>query len=179
MPPVIVPRKTVAEVRKLIDEVDPGQTVEVALSTARIRFQVDERGAALAPDRRHLSRLPAGDPERQRQAPGRADQGAFARRSTGSRHLDREVARDQAQSRRGKLTLSAISPDAGRAVEELDVGYGSDPLEIGFNARYILDMSSQIEGDEVEFAMADAGSPTLVRDPKDSSTLYVLMPMRV
>jgi DNA polymerase-3 subunit beta len=40
-------------------------------------------------------------------------------------------------------------------------------------------MSSQIVGDEIELAMADAGSPTLVRDPKDASTLYVLMPMRV
>ena len=79
----------------------------------------------------------------------------------------------------GRLTLSAISPEAGRAVEELDVSYPSEPLEIGFNARYMLDMSAQIEGDEVEFAIADAGSPTLVRDPKDSSTLYVLMPMRV
>jgi len=78
-----------------------------------------------------------------------------------------------------RLTLSAISPDAGRALEELDVQYAGEALEIGFNARYILDMNSQIEGDEVEFAMADAGSPTLVRDPKDSSTLYVLMPMRV
>ena len=79
----------------------------------------------------------------------------------------------------GRLTLSAVSPDAGRAVEELDVGYASEPLEIGFNARYILDMSTQIEGEEIEFAIADSGSPTLVRDPKDDSALYVLMPMRV
>ena len=70
-------------------------------------------------------------------------------------------------------------PEAGRAVEELDVDYPSEPLEIGFNARYLLDRSLQIEGDEIEFAVADSGSPTLVRDPKDDSALYVLMPMRV
>jgi DNA polymerase-3 subunit beta len=77
------------------------------------------------------------------------------------------------------MTLSVISPEAGRAVEELDVSYHDDPLEIGFNARYMLDMSAQIEGDDLELAIADAASPMLVRDPKDSSTLYVLMPMRV
>jgi DNA polymerase-3 subunit beta len=79
----------------------------------------------------------------------------------------------------GRLTLSAVSPDAGRAVEELDVDYADQALEIGFNARYMLEMSAQIEGDEIELAMADAGSPTVVSDPKDSSTVYVLMPMRV
>ena len=79
----------------------------------------------------------------------------------------------------GRLVLSAISPDTGRAVEEIDVAYGGEPIEIGFNARYILDMSGQIEGGDIELALSDAGSPTLVRDPKDSSTLYVLMPMRV
>ncbi len=179
MPPVIVPRKTVGEVRKLIDEVDAGQTIEVALSTARIRFKVDR--AVLR------SRLIDGTfPDYQRVIPSgndkllrRADQGAFRGGRSGRDISTEKIARDQAQPGRGQLTLSAISPDAGRAVEELDVSYVSDPLEIGFNARYILDMNSQIEGDEVEFAMADAGSPTLVRDPKDSSTLYVLMPMRV
>ena len=79
----------------------------------------------------------------------------------------------------GKLTLTAISPDAGRGVEEVDADYKSDAMEIGFNARYILDITGQIEGKEIELALADAGAPTLVRDPKDSSTLYVLMPMRV
>ena len=179
MPPVIVPRKTVGEVRKLIDEVDPGQTIEVALSTARIRFKVDR--AVLR------SRLIDGTfPDYQRVIPSGNDKLLLARTKELSEAVDRVAIISTEKSRaiklslaEAKLTLSAISPDAGRAVEELDVSYVSDPLEIGFNARYILDMSSQIEGDEVEFAMADAGSPTLVRDPKDSSTLYVLMPMRV
>ena len=84
MPPIIVPRKTVGEVRKLIDELDAEQTVEVALSTARIRFEV---GRAVL-----RSRLIDGTfPDYERVIPtgndklaGRADQGALARRSTGS-----------------------------------------------------------------------------------------------
>ena len=179
MPPVIVPRKTVGEVRKLIDELDAEQTVEIALSSARIRFQV---GAAVL-----RSRLIDGTfPDYQRVIPSGNDKLLLAPTKLFSEAVDRvaTIATEKGRAIKlsiadSRLTLSAISPEAGRAVEELDVTYASDPLEIGFNARYILDMNSQIEGDEVELAMADAGSPTLVRDPKDSSTLYVLMPMRV
>jgi DNA polymerase-3 subunit beta len=80
---------------------------------------------------------------------------------------------------KGTLVLSANSPEAGSATEELEVTYQSGPLEIGFNSRYLLDITQQIEGDGVRFTMADAGSPTLVRDVADGSALYVLMPMRV
>jgi DNA polymerase-3 subunit beta len=79
----------------------------------------------------------------------------------------------------GKLTLSVNNPDSGSATEELSVEYGFDPLEIGFNARYLLDISGQLESGTAEFQLADPGSPTMVRDGKDASALYVLMPMRV
>ena len=79
----------------------------------------------------------------------------------------------------GSLTLSATSPENGTALEELEVGYGSTPLEIGFNSRYLLDMTQQIEGDGVQFILADSGAPTILRDAGDHSALYVLMPMRV
>jgi len=79
----------------------------------------------------------------------------------------------------GKLTLSVNNPDSGSATEELAVDYGYDPLEIGFNARYLLDISQQLDSNTAEFQLADPGSPTMVRDVKDTSALYVLMPMRV
>ncbi len=79
------------------------------------------------------------------------------------------------------LTLSAASPEQGTATEELDadrVNYASAPLEIGFQARYLNDITDQIDG-EVEFHFSDGAAPTIVRDAGDSSALYVLMPMRV
>jgi DNA polymerase-3 subunit beta len=79
----------------------------------------------------------------------------------------------------GKLILSVTNPDSGSATEELEVEYASDALDIGFNSRYLLDITEQIVGAEARFLMADAGSPTLVRDGADESALYVLMPMRV
>jgi DNA polymerase-3 subunit beta len=179
MPPVIVPRKTIAEIRKLIDDVDAEQTIEVALASARIRFKV---GRAVL-----RSRLIDGTfPDYERVIPAGNDKLLVAPTKALSEAVDRvaTIATDKSRAvklnlAKGRLTLSAVSPDAGRAVEELDVSYASEPLEIGFNARYILDMSAQIEGDDIEFAIADSGSPTLVRDPKDDSALYVLMPMRV
>ena len=77
------------------------------------------------------------------------------------------------------LTLSASSPDNGTAVEEIEVAYDKEALEIGFNSRYLLDITQQVEGDTAQLAMADGASPTIVRDLSDDSALYVLMPMRV
>ena len=108
------------------------------------------------------------------------------------------LSREEGQNRRGKqsaatrksravklslgknqLTLTASSPDAGNAEEEITVRYAGPPIEIGFNARYLLDIAEQIEGEGARFRMADAAAPTLVEDIADQSALYVLMPMRV
>ena len=80
---------------------------------------------------------------------------------------------------RGNLVLSATSPENGTATEEIEVRYSASPIEIGFNSRYLLDITEQIGGEGAQFAMADAASPTVVRDSADGSALYVLMPMRV
>jgi DNA polymerase-3 subunit beta len=179
MPPVIVPRKSVGEVRKLIDDLDDGAPVELALSNARIRFKV---GPAVLrsrlidgtfPDYERV--IPSGN-DKQMVAPTRLLSEAVDRVATISTEKSRAIKLSLAGNR---LRLNAVSPDAGRAEEEIDVAYAGEPLEIGFNARYILDMSLQITGDDIELLMADAGSPTLVKDPKDDGTLYVLMPMRV
>jgi DNA polymerase-3 subunit beta len=77
------------------------------------------------------------------------------------------------------LTLSASSTDASSADEDIEVSYDGAEMEIGFNARYLLDIASQVESDTIEFALADQGSPSLVRAPGDEATLFVLMPMRV
>ncbi len=77
------------------------------------------------------------------------------------------------------LVLSATSAENGSAVEEIEVSFSGEALEIGFNSRYLLDIAQQIEGEEAQFQFSDAASPTIVRDAGDESALYVLMPMRV
>ena len=79
----------------------------------------------------------------------------------------------------GKLVLSVTNPDSGSATEELEVEYAADPLDIGFNSRYLLDIAAQIEGEVAVLKLADPGSPTLMHDRDARGALYVLMPMRV
>jgi len=79
----------------------------------------------------------------------------------------------------GKLTLSVTNPDSGSATEELEVDYDSSALDIGFNARYLLDITSQLDSDTALFKLADPGSPTVIQDRDGAAALYVLMPMRV
>ncbi|HEC90972.1 MAG TPA: DNA polymerase III subunit beta, partial [Alphaproteobacteria bacterium] len=80
---------------------------------------------------------------------------------------------------KGSLVLSASSPDSGDATEELEVDYDGGDLEIGFNSRYLLDITQQIEGDNARLSLSDAASPTILREQVDTGALYVLMPMRV
>jgi DNA polymerase-3 subunit beta len=79
----------------------------------------------------------------------------------------------------GKLLLSVTNPDSGSATEELEVEYGAEPLDIGFNSRYLLDIAAQLDGEAAVLKLADPGSPTLIQDREGKGALYVLMPMRV
>jgi len=79
----------------------------------------------------------------------------------------------------GQLELSVTNPDHGTASEELAVEFEPESFEIGFNARYLLDIIGQIRSENAVFLFNDAGSPTLVREDGEAKALYVLMPMRV
>ena len=177
MPGVIVPRKTVGELRKLIDEI--GDDIEIALSDTSARFAFDN--AVLT------SKLIDGTfPDYERVIPTGNDKSLNVDCRSFADAVDRVATISTEKSRAVKLSaagnnlvLTASSPDSGTAREEIEVDYDADAIEIGFNARYLLDIAQQIEGGEAEFIVADAASPTIVRDSADDSALYVLMPMRV
>ncbi len=179
MPGVIVPRKTVAELRKLLEEAT-GE-VECALSDTRVQFTVGtvqltsklidgtfpEYERVIPRDNEKVLRVGKKDFA---EAVGRVSAISSERSRPVKMSLDRDL-----------LVLSAASPEQGSASEELDgdrVKYDFGPLEIGFQARYLNDITDQIGG-EVEFLFRDGAAPTVVRDAGDSSALYVLMPMRV
>src|SRR5690606_10528272 len=177
MPGVIIPRKTVGELQKLID--DPDVAVAVELSDTKIRFTI---GSVVL-----TSKLIDGTfPDYQRVIPTANDKTLIIDRQAFSQAVDRVSTISTERGRAvklalgdGQLVLTVNNPDSGSATEELSADYGSDPLEIGFNARYLLDVTGQLEGDQVRFLLADAGSPTLIQDDSDPDSLYVLMPMRV
>ncbi|MEI6204296.1 MAG: DNA polymerase III subunit beta, partial [Enhydrobacter sp.] len=177
IPGVIVPRKAVGEVRKLLDESDG--SVDIELSDTRIRFAsgnvtlVSKLIDGTFPDYERV--IPTGN-DKVLDVPCKEFARAVDRVSTISTEKSRAIKLAVAK---GVVTLSATSPDAGSATEEIEVEYKFDAIEIGFNSRYLLDITEQITGADARFLMADAGSPTLVRDGSDESALYVLMPMRV
>ena len=100
--------------------------------------------------------------------------------------VDRVATISQERSRAVKLTmeqdmltLSVNSPDAGSAAEELVVAYPDEPMEIGFNAKYLLEIASQVDRENAVFLFNNPGDPTLVREGDDAPAVYVVIPMRV
>ncbi len=177
IPGVIIPRKTVGELRKLIEDVD-GE-VEVALSETKIRFAF---GATVL-----TSKLIDGTfPDYQRVIPSGNDKivkincrefaNAVDRVSTISSEKSRAV---KLSINDGSLVLSASSPENGSAEESIEIEYGGSEIEIGFNSRYLLDIAQQIGGEKAELSLRDSASPTVMREESDDQALYVLMPMRV
>ena len=177
MPGVIIPRKTVGELVKLLDDSD--ESVRIALSDSRIEFRFSDVTLS--------SKLIDGTfPDYERVIPTQNDKPMTVDKASFAQAVDRVSTIASAESRAvklsatsGRLNLSANSPDRGQASEDIDVDYGATDIEIGFNARYLLDIATQLSGETAEFVFADAGSPTLVKDRDNAAVLYVLMPMRV
>src|SRR6201996_5949381 len=181
-PGVIIPRKTINEARRLMD--DAGETVTMGVSAQKIRFGFDH--AAMT------SKVIDGSfPPYERVIPRENKRVMTLDNALFAAAVDRVATISTEQSRAvklaiesGRMILTVRNMDAGQAVEELEVDYDGEPFEIGFNARYILDVTSQIGGDIAEFRFAEhAGGatvldPTLVLDPTDAGVQYVLMPVR-
>lgn len=177
IPGVIVPRKVVTEMLRLIEGKD--EEIVLSLSESKIRAEFD--GAVLTsklidgtfPDYQRV--IPSGN-DKVLEVDAKAFASAIDRVSTVSTEKSRAV---KVALGKGKAVLSASSAENASATEELAVGYESADLEIGFNARYLIEILGEIDGESAEFVFADAVSPTIVRDATDQGALYVLMPMRV
>jgi DNA polymerase-3 subunit beta len=177
IPGVIVPRKTVGEVQRLIE--DSEAEIGVELSSGKVRFTIGEVILTSKlidgtfPDYARV--IPLGN-DKELVVDKKDFEAAVDRVSTVSSERGRAV---KLSLTGGRLLLSVTNPDSGSANEELEVEYDSDPLDIGFNSRYLLDIAAQIEGEVAVLKLADPGSPTLIQDKDAKGALYVLMPMRV
>ncbi len=177
MPGIIVPRKTVGEVLRLIEDADAEVAIE--LSQGKIRFSIGDVVLTSKlidgtfPDYARV--IPLGN-DKELVVDKKDFEASVDRVSTVSSERGRAV---KLSISAGKLMLSVTNPDSGSATEELEIEYASDPIEIGFNSRYLLDIAAQIEGEVAVLRLADAGSPTLIQDKDAAGALYVLMPMRV
>jgi DNA polymerase-3 subunit beta len=177
LPGVIVPRKTVGELRKLLD--DDEMQIAVSVSETKVRFATPEVTLTSKvidgtfPDYARV--IPTGNAKRLV-----VDAAEFAQA------VDRVATVSSERSRAVKLAieddrlvLSVNAPDSGAADEELAVAYSDQPLEIGFNAKYLLEIAGQVDRENAVFLFNSANDPTLMREGNDDSAVYVVMPMRV
>ncbi len=177
MPGVIVPRKTVGELRKLLD--DDEAEIAVSVSETKIRFAT--------PDITLTSKVIDGTfPDYTRVIPQGNTRKLEVDAAEFAKAVDRVATVSSERSRAVKLTLgedklvlSVNAPDSGAAEEELAVAYGDERLEIGFNAKYLLEIASQVDRENAVFMFNSSGDPTLMREGNDTSAVYVVMPMRV
>jgi DNA polymerase-3 subunit beta len=177
MPGVIVPRKTVGEMRKLLDDDDT--RIAVSVSETKVRFAT--------PDIQLTSKVIDGTfPDYSRVIPQNNSRRLEVDATEFAKAVDRVATVSSERSRAVKLqldedrlVLSVNAPDAGAAEEELAVAYGDERLEIGFNAKYLLEIASQVDRENAVFLFNSAADPTLMREGNDTSAVYVVMPMRV
>ncbi len=174
---VIIPRKAVTESRRLVDATDGD--VEISVSDAKI---VIKAGRAVLtsklidgtfPDYTRV--IPKGN-DKKMSINNKAFEAAVDRVATVSAERSRSV---KLSLSKGKVTLAVSHAETGAGNEEIEADYADDEMEIGFNAKYLMDIAGQIEADTAEFMFNDPASPALVLDPSDDSARYVLMPLRV
>ncbi|MGR3567615.1 MAG: DNA polymerase III subunit beta [Pseudooceanicola nanhaiensis] len=177
MPGVIVPRKTVGEMRKLLEDDDT--EIAVSVSETKVRFAT--------PDITLTSKVIDGTfPDYSRVIPQNNPKRLEVDAAEFAKAVDRVATVSSERSRAVKLALdedrlilSVNAPDSGAAEEELAVAYGDERLEIGFNAKYLLEIASQVDRENAVFLFNSSGDPTLMREGNDTSAVYVVMPMRV
>lgn len=177
LPGVIVPRKTVGELRKLLEDDDT--QIAVSVSETKVRFATSEITLTSKvidgtfPDYARV--IPQGN-TRKLEVDASEFAKAVDRVATVSSERSRAV---KLSLESDKLVLSVNSPDSGTAEEELVVAYDDEKLDIGFNAKYLLEIASQVDRENAVFMFNSAGDPTLMQEANDSSAIYVVMPMRV
>ena len=174
---VILPRKTVAEIRKLLDDTS-AESVKIALSDSKVRFTMDDITLA--------SKLIDGTyPDYERVIPTGNNKILEISVKELSKAVDRvSVVAERTRAikliaNKNHVMITSSSPDLGSALEEVEASYEAESLEIGYNFRYLLDILAEIKGETAKISFNDSSSPSVIHDTSDTSAIYVLMPMRV
>ncbi|MEL7292400.1 MAG: DNA polymerase III subunit beta [Pseudomonadota bacterium] len=174
---IIVPRKGVLELVKLLDA--PEQSVVLQIGSSNVRAEVNNYVFTSKlvdgrfPDYRRVmpqtttKTLEAGcDQLRQ----------AFSRAAILSNEKFRGVRVNLADT---EMRITANNPEQEEAEEVLDVTFEGEPIEIGFNVSYVLDVLNTLRCDQVRVSMSDANASALIENAEDDSAMYVVMPIRL
>ncbi|WP_417881368.1 DNA polymerase III subunit beta [Vibrio sp.] len=174
---VIVPRKGVLELVKLLDR--PEEQVTLQIGSSNIRANVNEFTFTSKlvdgrfPDYRRV--MPQST-NKTLEADCEALRQSFSRAAILSNEKFRGVRVNLAGS---EMRITANNPEQEEAEENLDVNYQGEPLEIGFNVSYVLDILNTLKCQTVRMSMSDANASALVENIEDTSAMYVVMPIRL
>jgi DNA polymerase-3 subunit beta len=176
---VIMSRKGLVEARKLLDSAEDAE-VTMTIGEKEVRLSMKTTS--------FFMRLVEGEfPDYRQVIPGSTRAQARANRDDFLAALRRISLLASERSRgvrlhleKGRLELSASNPDQGEASEDIEVSYGGEPITVGFNARYLMDvLGVHAEGDVIELALTDEVGPGTLRGSQDPEYTYVVMPMRL
>ncbi|HCG6612062.1 TPA: DNA polymerase III subunit beta [Vibrio parahaemolyticus] len=174
---IIVPRKGVQELVKLMDA--PEQPVVLQIGSSNVRAEVNnfiftsKLVDGRFPDYRrvlpqHTNKTLIASCDELRQA--------FSRAAILSNEKFRGVRVNLAGS---EMRITANNPEQEEAEEMLDVTFEGDPIEIGFNVSYVLDVLNTLRCEKVQVSMSDANASALIENADDDSAMYVVMPIRL
>jgi DNA polymerase-3 subunit beta len=174
---VIIPRKTIIELQRLLDDSD--EPVELHIASNQVKFNFA--------DIELISKLVEGKfPDYTRVVPKGYKNNFTIGRDLLLRSLQRAaiMTSDKFKGVRciiapGSLKISSTNADQEEAVEELEIDYGGDSVDIGFNVSYLLDVLNNLKCDSINVALGDANSSALITIPDDADFKYVVMPMRI
>ena len=174
---VIVPRKTVLEMQRLLEDSDEPVSIDVAPGQIRFRFG----------DVELVSKLVEGKfPDFTRVIPTNYSRHFLvgreaARQPATRRHSDHGQVQGRAlQLAQNQMKISSSNAEQEEAQEEIDIDYGHEPLDVGFNVGYLLDVLSNVKVDNIQWSvMPDANASALITLPEDDQFKYVVMPMRI
>jgi len=174
---VIIPRKTILELQRLLDDSD--QPVDVSIANNQIKLQFA--------DIELISKLVEGKfPDYTRVVPKGYKNSFTVGRDALLRSLQRAaiMTSDKFKGVRcvvspGSMKISSTNADQEEAVEELEIDYGGETVDIGFNVTYLLDVLNNLKCDNISIALGDANSSALITVPENTDFKYVVMPMRI
>ncbi len=174
---VIIPRKTILELQRLLEEIDDPVQIEIANNQVKLTFA----------DIELISKLVEGKfPDYTRVVPKGYKNNFTIGRDQLLRSLQRAaiMTSDKFKGVRcivapGSMKISSTNADQEEAVEEFDIDYGGDSVDIGFNVTYLLDVLNNLKGDAINIALGDANSSALITIPDNTDFKYVVMPMRI
>jgi len=174
---VIIPRKTILELQRLLEDNDDPVDVEIANNQVKLTFA----------DIELISKLVEGKfPDYTRVVPKGYKNSFTIDRATLQHALQRAaiMTSDKFKGVRciiapGSLKISSTNADQEEAVDELEIDYGGDTIDIGFNVTYLLDVLNNLKGDNINVALGDANSSALITVPDNNDFKYVVMPMRI